>query len=166
MATNSLPQSTLDTFQPISASAVHVLARMAARKAVQEELRDQGVRVSLVRPAEISVRAQAYLQAHPELYREALERAQRLGMYEKVRRRPVYQTDSAKSGPDIAEVFNTTSAIFRGWCLLIRLLIAERPPLIDLGRLGDMLDGLGERCLRPRLPNPLPEIDDDLAGRR
>jgi len=87
MATNSLPQSTLDTFQPIGASAVHVLARMAARKAVQEELRSQGVRVSLVKPSEISVKAQAYLQSHPELYREALERAQRLGMYEKRRRK-------------------------------------------------------------------------------
>ena len=86
MATNSL-QSTLDTFQPISASAVHVLARMAARKAAQEELRSQGVRVSLVKPSEISVKAQAYLQSHPELYREALERAQRLGMYEKRRRK-------------------------------------------------------------------------------
>jgi len=57
MATNSLPQSTLDTFQPISASAVHVLARTAARKAVQEELRSEGVRVSLVKPSDISVRA-------------------------------------------------------------------------------------------------------------
>jgi hypothetical protein len=85
MANNSLPQ--LDTFQPISASAVHVLARMAARRAVQEELRSQGVRVSLVKPAEISARAQVYLQAHPELFKEALERAQRLGMYEKPRRR-------------------------------------------------------------------------------
>jgi hypothetical protein len=86
-ATNSLPQSTLDTFQPISASAVHVLARMAARRAVQEELRCQGVRVSLVKPAEISAKAQVYLADHPELYREALERARRMGMYEKPRRR-------------------------------------------------------------------------------
>ena len=86
MATNSL-QSTLDAFQPISASAVHVLARLAARKAVTEQLRAQGVRVSLVKPAEISAKAQVYLQSHPELYREALERAQRLGMYEKPRRR-------------------------------------------------------------------------------
>ena len=78
-----------DTFQPISASAVHVLARLAARKAVQEELRGQGVRVSLVKPAEISARAHSYLQAHPELYREALERAQRLGMFEKPKRRSV-----------------------------------------------------------------------------
>jgi hypothetical protein len=84
MATNSLPQSTL---QPISASAVHVLARLAARRAVTEELRAAGVRVSLVKPAEISAKAQAYLQAHPELYREALERAQRLGLYEKPKRR-------------------------------------------------------------------------------
>jgi len=41
-ATNSPPQS---TSKPISASAVHVLARLAAKKAVQDELRSQGVRV-------------------------------------------------------------------------------------------------------------------------
>jgi hypothetical protein len=89
MANSSLSQSALNTFQPISASAVHVLARMAARRAVQEELRALGVRVSLVKLAEISARAQVYLQSHPELYREALERAQRLGMYEKPKRRSV-----------------------------------------------------------------------------
>ena len=88
-ATNSLPQSTLDTFQPVSTSAVHVLARMAARRAVTEELRAAGVRVTLVKPAEISVRANQYLSQHPELYREALERAQRLGLYEKRKRRSV-----------------------------------------------------------------------------
>ena len=86
-ATNTLPQSTLDTFQPISASAVHVLARMAARRAVTEQLRSEGVRVSLVKPADISVKAQAYLQAHPELIDETKERALRLGMYEKPRRK-------------------------------------------------------------------------------
>ena len=79
MANSSLPQPTLDTFQPISASAVHVLARMAARRAVQEELRAQGVRVSLVKPAEISAKAQVYLSQHPELYRQALERAKQMG---------------------------------------------------------------------------------------
>ena len=89
MANSSLPQSTLDTFQPISASAVHVLARMAARRAVQEQLRNQGVRVSLVKPAEISLRANEYLSQHPELFKEALERAQRLGLYEKPNRRSV-----------------------------------------------------------------------------
>jgi len=69
----------LDTFLPISASAVHVLARLAARKAVQEELRAQGVRPTQVRPTEISAKAQAYLANHPELWRVALERAQHLG---------------------------------------------------------------------------------------
>jgi hypothetical protein len=66
------------TFQPISASAVHVLARLAARKAVKEQLRSEAVRPTLVKPAEVSAKAQAYLANHPELYREALERAQRL----------------------------------------------------------------------------------------
>ena len=87
MATNSLPK--LTEFRPISVSAVHVLARLAARRAVQEELRSQGVRVSLVKPADISVRANEYLSQHPELYRAALERAQRLKLYEKPRRRSV-----------------------------------------------------------------------------
>jgi hypothetical protein len=68
MATDSLPQDKLTEFRPISVSAVHVLARLAARKAVQEQLRADGVRVSLVKPAEISARAQSYLADHPELY--------------------------------------------------------------------------------------------------
>ena len=67
-----------NTFQPISASAVHVLARLAARKAVKEQLRADGVRPTLVKPAEISARANEYLSQHPELWRDALERAQRL----------------------------------------------------------------------------------------
>ena len=87
MAFNSLPQPVLDTFQPISASAVHVLARLAAKRAVQDELRGQGVRVSLVKPAEISVRANEYLRQHPELYQEALVRAQLMGCFEKPKRR-------------------------------------------------------------------------------
>ena len=86
MANSSLPQSTLDTFQRISASAVHVLARMAARRAVQEELRAQGVRVTLVKPAEISARAQVYLQSHPEPYRDALLRAQLMAQEDELRK--------------------------------------------------------------------------------
>jgi hypothetical protein len=86
-ATNSLPQSTLDTFQPISASAVHVLARLAAKRAVQEQLRADGVRVTLVPPRVISEQAQRYLADHPELYREASERAQRMGLFERKPRR-------------------------------------------------------------------------------
>jgi hypothetical protein len=77
-ATNSLSQSTFDTFQPISASAVHVLASIAAKKAVQEELKAQGVRVTLVKPADIAAQARAYLEANPRLYDEALERAKQI----------------------------------------------------------------------------------------
>jgi hypothetical protein len=87
MASNSVSQPVLDTFQPVSASAVHVLARLAAKKAVQDQLRSQGVRVSLVKPAEIAQKANTYLALHPELYDEARERAQRLGMFEKPKRR-------------------------------------------------------------------------------
>jgi hypothetical protein len=75
MATNSLPQPTLDTFQPISTSAVHVLARLAARNAVKDQLRADGVRASLVPPAEINTKATAYLALHPELMDEAREQA-------------------------------------------------------------------------------------------
>ena len=73
-------QAQSDLFQPISALAVHVLARMAARGAVTEQLRADGVRVTLVKPAEISAKAQVYLADHPELYQEALERALRMGL--------------------------------------------------------------------------------------
>jgi hypothetical protein len=68
MATNSLPQPILDTFEPISASAVAILARLAARNAVKEQLRSEGVRVSLVRPCEINLKGTAYLALHPELF--------------------------------------------------------------------------------------------------
>ena len=87
MASNSLPRSRLDTFQPISASAVHVLARLAARKAVKEQLRDAGVRVTLVPTRDITMQANEYLALHPELFDEARECAARLGLYEKPKRR-------------------------------------------------------------------------------
>jgi hypothetical protein len=87
MATNSLPK--LTEFRPISVSAVHVLARLAARRAVQEELRSQGVRVSLVKPAEIAEKAKAYLDANPRLYEEAYSRAWRMGLIKHVEPAPV-----------------------------------------------------------------------------
>jgi NAD(P)-dependent dehydrogenase (short-subunit alcohol dehydrogenase family) len=54
--------------------AVKHMARYIAKKRVEAELRDEGIRVSLVRPAEINARATAYLEAHPELYQEAFAR--------------------------------------------------------------------------------------------
>src|SRR4029077_12237996 len=59
--------------------AINFLARSAAKKTVVEQLRAQGVRVTLVRPAEITERARVYLEEHPELYQQAFERAQRMG---------------------------------------------------------------------------------------
>jgi hypothetical protein len=59
--------------------AVMVLARLAAKRAVQDQLRANGVRVSLVPPAEVMRQAGEYLASHPELYQLALERAKRLG---------------------------------------------------------------------------------------
>jgi hypothetical protein len=55
------------------------LARLAAKRAVQDQLRAQGVRVSLFPHAELMRQAGEYLAAHPELYQLALERVRKLG---------------------------------------------------------------------------------------
>ena len=70
-------------FDHISICAVKVLARLAAKKAVEAELRAKGVRTTLVKPTELTALANDYLAQHGELYIEARERAARLGMYEK-----------------------------------------------------------------------------------
>jgi hypothetical protein len=59
--------------------AVMLFARLAAKRAVQEALRAQGVRVSLFPHAELMRQAGEYLANHPELYQLALERANKLG---------------------------------------------------------------------------------------
>jgi hypothetical protein len=59
--------------------AVMLFARLAAKRAVQDEMRAQGVRVTLVPHAEIMARGREYLDTHPELYQQAVERAQRMG---------------------------------------------------------------------------------------
>ena len=69
-----------NSFEHISICAVKVLARLAAKKAVEAELKAQCVRVTLVEPAEISARTQVYLADHPELIDEAKARALRLGL--------------------------------------------------------------------------------------
>ena len=60
--------------------AINFLARSAAKKAVTEQLRAQGVRLTLVPIREIMEQAQVYLEQHPELYQQALERAKQMGM--------------------------------------------------------------------------------------
>jgi len=67
------------SFSHIGNHAINVLARLAAKNAVKEKLRADGVRMTLVPPRVIAGQAQRYLADHPELYREALERALRLG---------------------------------------------------------------------------------------
>ena len=78
--------------------AVMVLARLAAKRAIPAQLRDQGVRVSLVPYAEVMRLAREYLDTHPELYQQALERAQRLtaeGVFSK-RAQRAYLTTNAE----------------------------------------------------------------------
>src|SRR6516165_2372825 len=67
-----------DTFTHISVHMVHVLARLRAKRLVQEQLRNEGVRLSLVPPREINERATAYLRDHVEVWKEAIARAHKL----------------------------------------------------------------------------------------
>ena len=59
--------------------AINYCARSIAQSAVKQQLRDQGIRVSLVPTCEIEERAREYLANHPELYVQARERAVRMG---------------------------------------------------------------------------------------
>jgi hypothetical protein len=59
--------------------AINFLARSAARNHVRQQLRDQGVRVSLVPTHQIHEQAQQYLANHPELFEQALVRAKLMG---------------------------------------------------------------------------------------
>ena len=77
------------TFKPVGTVAVNVLARVAAKKAVQEELKAQRVRVALVKPAEIAERAKAHLEANPHLYEKAYSRASQMGLIEQADPAPI-----------------------------------------------------------------------------
>ena len=65
----------MDTFKPISETALRVFARLAAKRKVTEQLRAEGRRVSLTKPSEIDALAQAYIEAHPELREQAIATA-------------------------------------------------------------------------------------------
>jgi hypothetical protein len=78
MAIRSLSPKRLAERARLHRQAVMQLARLAAKRAVQDNLRAQGVRVSLFPHAELMRQAGEYLAAHPELYQLALERAQRM----------------------------------------------------------------------------------------
>jgi hypothetical protein len=53
---------------------ISVLARSSAHKAVEQRMRDEGVRVSLTPLRIIMQEADVYLRDHPELVQEAIER--------------------------------------------------------------------------------------------
>jgi len=57
------------SFSHIGNHAINVLARLAAKKAVTEQLRAQGVRITLVKPADIaaqsSVLRMGLIRQHP-----------------------------------------------------------------------------------------------------
>jgi hypothetical protein len=67
-----------NSFSPIGISAVKTLARLAAKRAVQANLRDQGIRLTTYPYAEVMRLAAEYLANHPELYVAAHERAKRM----------------------------------------------------------------------------------------
>jgi hypothetical protein len=79
MATRSLSPKRIAERTQLHRQAVMQFARLVAKRAVQEALRAQGVRVSLFPHAELMRQAGEYLANHPELYQLALERAIKLG---------------------------------------------------------------------------------------
>jgi hypothetical protein len=54
--------------------AVHVLAKLAALRAIKRQIQKEGrLRVSLIPAAKLNALAGLYLQAHPELFHEAAQ---------------------------------------------------------------------------------------------
>ena len=79
MATRSLSPKQIAERTQLHRQAVMLFARLAAKNAVKDEMRAQGIRMTLVLPAIIAEKAREYLDTHRELYQLALERAKRLG---------------------------------------------------------------------------------------
>ena len=99
-----------NSFQHISITAVKLLARLAAKRAVQAKLRGQGVRVTTYPYAELMRQAAEYLDKHPELYVAALERAKRMiaeGVFGKRAQRAYLNTNAQSEN----EPKSTTSAV-------------------------------------------------------
>ena len=78
MANRSLSPKQIAEITQLHRQAVMTLARLAAKRAVQAQLRDQGVRLTTYPYAELMRQAAEYLDKHPELYQQASERAKRM----------------------------------------------------------------------------------------
>jgi hypothetical protein len=99
-----------NSLSPICISAVKILARLAAKRIVQAKLREEGVRVTLFPHAELMRLSGEYLANHPELYQQALERAQRMtaeGVFGKRAQRAYLKTSEQTQ----SEPKSTTSAV-------------------------------------------------------
>ena len=59
--------------------AVSVFAMQAAKRAIKNQLRAQGLRLHDLTAKELTLRAEIWLAWHPELIAEAREKAQALG---------------------------------------------------------------------------------------
>jgi hypothetical protein len=59
--------------------AIRVFAKMAAKRAVQAQIRAKGERISDYSNKELILRAEAWLETHPELIVEARANAARMG---------------------------------------------------------------------------------------
>jgi len=91
------------SFSHIGNHAINVLARLAAKSAVKEQIRADGhERLTLVPPRIISERARAYLEQHPELYEEALQRAWKLGLIKQADRIDQAVFDDERRKPGLA----------------------------------------------------------------
>src|SRR6516165_1812117 len=65
-------------FQHISVHVIHILARLMAKKAVQEQLREEGINALYVKPRDINEKATVYLRDHPEVWKQAITMAHRI----------------------------------------------------------------------------------------
>jgi hypothetical protein len=64
---------TSPTLPPRYSGVAYALARYRAKRIVQNELRSQGRRVSLILPRDIIAQAMEYLRNHPELLDQCAE---------------------------------------------------------------------------------------------
>ena len=101
-----------NSFSHIGSHAINVLARLAAKNAVKQELRDQAIRPSSVKPADITEKAKAYLEANPHLCEEALQRAWRMGLIEHVERIEQAVFDNERRKPALAPEWRRAASGF------------------------------------------------------
>jgi hypothetical protein len=74
---------------------VHVAARAIAKRAVVQELREAGVRVTLTPPRVINEKATVYIATHPEIWPLAIERARKIEEMEEARKAARRKTRAA-----------------------------------------------------------------------